>query len=464
MRHNDALIDLSALKQRTWPVFLIGFGSMLLLIFLPGIAALRQSAKIYDEVREIQDGHEKMQAALFATERKVLQTSVIVRDFLLDNSPENTPMYRRQFLTMRTSIEADVSALARSSLVEGSAVFDQLREQLVRYWESVAPVFDYTPEERVIRATYFLREQQRPRRQLILGIADRIGDLSRENYRLRIEDLRVSQLRYRRQLEFAIALSFLLGVVVAIGTAARISQLEARAERGRLDAEKAEQQMRGLTARLMRAQEEERKTISRELHDEVGQTLTALRLDLGSLDKLRNAQPEEFRLRLEEAKQVTEQTLRAVRDLAIGLRPSVLDLGLEAALQWQARQFSRHTGTEATVEVPNELPPLSDTHLTCMYRIVQEALTNSARHARASSVRIHVAGQADASGRRNYLELVVTDDGVGLSPDWRSRRGMGLLSIEERAREAGGAVDIQSAPGKGVSIRVRLPVSQGTPV
>jgi signal transduction histidine kinase len=299
---------------------------------------------------------------------------------------------------------------------------------------------------------------------LILGIADRIGDLSRENYRLRIEDLRVSQLRYRRQLEFAIALSFLLGVVVAIGTAARISQLEARAERGRLDAEKAEQQMRGLTARLMRAQEEERKTISRELHDEVGQTLTALRLDLGSLDKLRNAQPEEFRLRLEEAKQVTEQTLRAVRDLAIGLRPSVLDLGLEAALQWQARQFSRHTGTEATVEVPNELPPLSDTHLTCMYRIVQEALTNSARHARASSVRIHVAGQADASGRRNYLELVVTDDGVGLSPDWRSRRGMGLLSIEERAREAGGAVDIQSAPGKGVSIRVRLPVSQGTPV
>ena len=106
--------------------------------------------------------------------------------------------------------------------------------------------------------------------------------------------------------------------------------------------EQAEEDMRLLSTQLMRAQEEERRNISRELHDEVGQTLTELRMELGTLERLR-AEPEEFSAHLREAKALAEQTLRAIRDLAVGLRPSVLDLGLVPALQWQVRHFSKQS-------------------------------------------------------------------------------------------------------------------------
>ena len=136
----------------------------------------------------------------------------------------------------------------------------------------------------------------------------------------------------------------------------------------------------------------------------------------------------------------------------MGLRPSVLDLGVEAALQWQARHFSRRSGTEATVKVEGDLPPLPDAHLTCIYRIVQEALTNCARHARASLVNIYIAGSP------RVIELRVSDNGVGLPLDWRRRRSMGIIGMEERAREAGGVLEIESHPGQGTQLRLRLPL------
>jgi signal transduction histidine kinase len=136
-------------------------------------------------------------------------------------------------------------------------------------------------------------------------------------------------------------------------------------------------------------------------------------------------------------------------------RPSVLDLGLEPALQWQARRFSRTTGTEASVMVNGPLPPLPETHLTCVYRIVQEALTNSAKHSGATKVEISVTA---SSGE---LELIVSDDGVGLQENWTATRGLGLVGIEERARELDGTVTIQSEQGQGVGIHVTLPLPNG---
>jgi signal transduction histidine kinase len=210
--------------------------------------------------------------------------------------------------------------------------------------------------------------------------------------------------------------------------------------------------MRSLSARLMDVQEEERRTISRELHDEVGQVLTALRLELGTLDRLRHEPGPRFEQHLGQCKTLAEQTLRTVRDLAVGLRPSVLDLGLVPALQWQARHFSRTTETEAAVRVHGELPRLPDAYLTCVYRIVQEALTNAARHARAKQVDIAVGAT------ERDLTVTIADDGVGLRKNWAPTRGLGLIGIEERARELGGQVAIESEHGNGVRIHVRLPL------
>jgi signal transduction histidine kinase len=149
--------------------------------------------------------------------------------------------------------------------------------------------------------------------------------------------------------------------------------------------------------------------------------------------------------------------MRAIRDLAMGLRPSMLDdLGLEAALQWQGREFSRHTGVPAIVEVDGTIDDLTELQRTCIYRVVQEALTNCARHANAKNVLVSV------STREDTVAVVVKDDGVGFNISAPSRVGIGLLGIRERVEALDGILRINSLPGKGTTIEVEIPV--GVPV
>jgi signal transduction histidine kinase len=315
-------------------------------------------------------------------------------------------------------------------------------------------VFRWTPEERRQRATYFLREQQRPRRQAILAIADEIDSLTGAAYRKQYQQVNLSQINFRSEIERIVVVAFVIGILIATGCIVRIATLEHRTERQRAKTELAEEQLRHLTTQLMHAQEEERKTISRELHDEVGQMLTGLRIELGSLEPLRENQPQ-FTDHLNEAKSIAEQSLRAVRDLAVGLRPSVLDLGLLPALQWQARHFSKRSGIPVTVLAEGEFHNLSEGHKTCIYRIVQETLTNCARHANARKAEVTLRQTTQA------LEVRIHDDGCGF--DTRSSRhgGLGLIGIEERVRELGGELQIESEPGKGSALTVRFTLPQG---
>ena len=143
--------------------------------------------------------------------------------------------------------------------------------------------------------------------------------------------------------------------------------------------------------------------------------------------------------------------MRAIRDLAMGLRPSMLDdSGIEAALQWQGREFSRHTGVPATVRVDGSLDHLSDSQCTCIYRVVQEALTNCARHAKAKHVLVSLrAGE-------HGVVLMVKDDGVGFNSA-AARGCLGLLGMQERVQELDGTVKMTSRPNSGTTIEVELP-------
>ena len=155
-----------------------------------------------------------------------------------------------------------------------------------------------------------------------------------------------------------------------------------------------------------------------------------------------------------ESKQLAEQTLRLVRDMSMGLRPSMLDdLGLEPALEWLSRDFSRRSGLTVTTEFDGILDHLPEIHRTCIYRTVQEALTNCARHSQAEKIRIVLHGSA------SWVSVVVQDDGVGMAPESSVRRGIGLIGIEERVRELGGSLYCESQPGKGTLIRAEIPVS-----
>ncbi len=204
-----------------------------------------------------------------------------------------------------------------------------------------------------------------------------------------------------------------------------------------------------LSARLVDAQETERRNISRELHDEVGQTLGALLVDFG---RLTASAPPELREQVERMKGVCERSVKSVRNLALLLRPSMLDdLGLVAALEWQGREISRTSELEVDVQSENVSDDLPDECRVTIYRLVQEALNNAVRHsgARNARVRVHQDG--------SRIQVTVSDDGRGFNP---SRvRGMGILGMEERVKRLGGSLTIQSEPGKGTTLSAELPTA-----
>jgi signal transduction histidine kinase len=208
-----------------------------------------------------------------------------------------------------------------------------------------------------------------------------------------------------------------------------------------------------LSTRLLEIQEEERRSLSRELHDEVGQSLTALRMEIShAMSVLPDS---DARVRLARARELAERTVRMVRDISLLLRPSLLDdLGLGAALQWQLEDFSRRSGIRTEFDGADLGETLSDVTKTCIFRIAQEALHNCEKYSQARNVRV-VLAQDERS-----LVLEVQDDGVGfpLSERGLPSQGTGILGIKERAQKLGGTLAVESRPNAGTRIAVRLPI------
>jgi PAS domain S-box-containing protein len=214
-------------------------------------------------------------------------------------------------------------------------------------------------------------------------------------------------------------------------------------------------QLRELSAYLQSVREEERTRIARELHDELGQTLTAIQLGLGVLDSAVRADSPASTLTtgLESMTAMVESATNAVQRLATDLRPPILDgLGLAAALDWQLEAFSERSGIKYELSLPPQLQFGGDVD-TAIFRIMQEALTNISRHAEASQVEVTLQ-LSDTE-----LVLGISDNGKGmLLSNPSQRRRLGLVGMRERAHMLGGELKIQSSPGKGTQIELRLPL------
>ena len=211
-----------------------------------------------------------------------------------------------------------------------------------------------------------------------------------------------------------------------------------------------------LSSRLQKAQEEERKKIARELHDQIGQGMAVLLMELHGLDA-ELAPEDSARRKLKGIMQLAKDYESTVRDMGLLLRPYMLDdLGLIPALNWQAGEVSRRTGMRVTVDADDACNLLSDDYRTCIFRVVQEGLRNAARHASANHV--HVTIRQEPSHVRSEIQ----DDGAGF--DTRCTKGMGMLGIEERARHLGGVCRFDSKPGSGTRISFLLPHADRRPI
>lgn len=441
------------MRLRSWPILTVAFCILIALLLVTGFGTLQRARRIYGEMTTLHSGYQEVERVLSRIRTDIHLSGNLVRDYLLDRSHLTGERTRQDLRAVRAEVPRDIEALRKLMGPGQASALDSLSEELDRYWESLEPLFGWTPGQKLVLSSTFLRQIVLPRRDAVLAITREIRDLNEANLLQQRRAIEQKEEELPRFVFRTLAMTVLIGVIVAGASVFRIMRLESRAEAERARIETAETELRRLSQQLVRAQEEERRAISRELHDEVGQMLTAQRMELRNLQKLCEGCDSEALVRLEETAQTSEQALRTVRDIAMGLRPSMLDdLGLAPAIEWQARDFSRRYGIPVGVQLEGELDQLPDAHRTCVYRIVQEALTNCARHAKAGEVRIAVHGRSDR------LTMTVQDDGVGFDPSGSRSRGLGLIGIEERVRELGGTATVFSQLGKGTTIAVDIPL------
>ncbi|WP_043228661.1 PAS domain S-box protein [Pseudomonas sp. CF161] len=232
------------------------------------------------------------------------------------------------------------------------------------------------------------------------------------------------------------------GIVWDISESKRI-ELELAASR---------EQLRELSAHLESVREEEKARIAREVHDELGQMLTVLKLET-SMCELAYAQLDPgLHERLNSMKRLIAQLFQLVRDVATALRPPILDAGIASAIEWQARRFEARTQIPCLVQVPDNLPLLSDAKAIGLFRILQEALTNVMRHAQAHTVELSLVLEG------NELCMSISDDGQGFVVDSGRPTSFGLVGMRERVLIMGGSLDLHSEQGEGTSLTVRVPL------
>ncbi|WP_119737692.1 ATP-binding protein [Pseudomonas sp. Larv2_ips] len=216
--------------------------------------------------------------------------------------------------------------------------------------------------------------------------------------------------------------------------------------------QQSETQLRELSAHLETVREEEKARIAREVHDELGQMLTVLKLET-SMCELAYAQLDPgLNERLNSMKRLIAQLFQLVRDVATALRPPILDAGIASAIEWQARRFEARTHIPCLVQVPENLPALSDAKAIGLFRILQEALTNVMRHAQAHTVELTLSVEgAD-------LRLTISDDGVGFVETQGRPVSFGVVGMRERVLMMGGQLSLHSEPGEGTTLSVTVPL------
>jgi signal transduction histidine kinase len=430
-------------------VLALGFGG--LLIFIVGAAAgtfLVLSRVRHDEAEARKTFLERL-SALDQIRAQIYLSGTYVRDMLLSPDASAAEAQTARLAPLERETHAALESYARYLEAEEREPFRALRAEIEAYWRVLDRTLSWSPEERNrLRYSFFYNELV-PRRTSMLQIADRIAAVNERGLNRAEEQLAESSGSLRRSLMLTFAIELAGSALLALLTIGHTLRLERELERRLEENTKARADLRELSARLVRTQENERRNLARELHDEVGQSLSAIRMEAESAEC--SESPGEVREHLSSIRTMAERTVNEVRDLALLLRPSMLDdFGLVPALNWHAREMTKRTGIDVVVSADEDSGDLPEEHKTCIYRLVQEALNNSARHANARTVEVAVR-------RENQRVLfTVQDDGAGF--DTRFVRGLGLLGMEERVRRLGGRLQIDSQPGRGTLVSAELPL------
>ena len=370
-------------------------------------------------------------------------------------SPEPSHADIELLARLQGDIESSLRSFPSGDVTDEMASIQNIESLFVRQKTMFDEMLAWPTDERRVRAVETIHREVDPIEVSILEWSDRLRSANDRALRAADQATLAQFSHVQANLTWSLVLALGSGLILVLASMIYILRLEQQIQVRYAELARSRGELEMLSARLVEAQEAERRNISRELHDEVGQTLGALLVDFGRLSAALASAPAELREQVDHMKSVAERSVQSVRNLALLLRPSMLDdLGLVAALEWQGRETSRNSGTEVDVRaagVPEDLP---DEYNVTIYRLVQEALNNAVRHSGARNARVNV----NCADHRIVVE--VSDDGRGFDP--RRSRGVGILGMEERVRRLGGHLTIDSQPGRGATVRAELPLEKSS--
>ena len=405
---------------------------------------------------DINARYTRAQDLLTAVRNDVLMGSVYVRDALLDPNPANAEEYRRELEEIYRSADETLKGYVPVIDVPGEQNrIARLRREIDDFRRTLLEVLNTDNGSWPAEARALLRRRIIPKREMVMGISDEVQALNRAAFVQQQLDVgalyRATQQRVWQSVGIALASS----VGIALLATLYAGRLERRLQAQRARDVETARDLQRLSSQLLTAQEEERRTIARELHDEVGQVLTAIKVELALAQRAVEAAGGSGEA-LHDARAITDGALHTVRDLSRLLHPSMLDdLGLPATIDWYLKGFGRRHGVRIELlqdGMDERLPPETE---AAIYRIVQEALNNVAKHAQATTCRVFLQ-------RLTHSVLVtIEDDGVGFRPEDVNgpggMRGIGLVSVRERVAQLRGEMRLETGPGKGTRLTVEVP-------
>ena len=432
---------------------LAGFTVVFALWLLWGYQLVRSLQQIEEHAVDVHESYVRGEQTLSKIRTNVLLGSIYLRDALIDAATARRETFRGELTVLRTEAERLLASYVRDVSSEDERQhWNRLQAELGDYWASRDVAFSDHAKTADEAAT-LLRSRVVPKRETALQILDQLAALQvASNQRHQIEiDMLYRQMRMR--LLSMGAGTLIIALLVAVMASRQVNRLQGEVERQRRSERQNREDLERLSARLVDVQEQERRTLARELHDEVGQALTAVKMDIGVA--LRGEVDRRTRNALEEARDLGETILRSVRDMSQLLHPSALDdFGLPATLTVYLRHFSHRTGIRAQLAetMHTRLAPAIE---LCVYRIVQEALNNVAQHSSASTCTVSLNAGND------MLRLVVEDNGCGPGGGrFAHGRGLGLIGMRERAQALGGTFAIGEREGGGTFLAVTLPLEK----
>ena len=426
-----------------------GFGALLLLMGILSFDSVRLLFDLEVSSARVRQDFLNRERTLEDVRSSLYESGNLLREYALAHPNANgSDTFRHQLRSMSDRTNATLSSCMQSLSSDQRVPFQNLSDELNNYWSMVGRVFDAGTANQARSQLHSSALAQHATVMAITRDVSALNELELRDAERKIADVFA---QFRARVRTGTIVAFALGLLLAASTIVYVGRLEQRAEDKYQDSLRSQRELKALSKRLVDAQEEERRALSRDLHDQIAQSLSALLMDVENLAESSRNGPV-VREGLQRIKLLAETCVNEVRNMALLLRPSMLDdLGLIAALQWHAREISKRTGLLVDVVDDHFADTLPEEHKTCVYRVVQEALHNCANHAHARKVRVVLRENSD------HLTLSIEDDGIGFDP--RRNRGLGMLGMQERATRLGGSFKVESSPGHGTRIRCDLPLA-----